>query len=157
MGVVNPACADGMVAGGGAAHVVVQFGQTDQFGIGRRGSYVRGHLVEDGWRTNTNNLQNGYCPGPWHATSMDFHNSGPAVAYIERDLPDDGSEVLVKYANCYSSGCAAKLFIGGNVVDAIRQQHTARTVVYSYSPGQALRIDESEGTCVGSIFYVAYR
>ena len=145
---------------GGGWTLLDQFGSADTYSIGKKGLEKSADLKANGWTTNAKYLDHGYGPAELKAYSMDFHNSGGAVAWIQKKLPTDGYMVRVQYAHFYNGG-ATLVYVGGK--ERTRSKVECKTkncgIYYQgvYSPGDSIKLDESQGTSVGAIFSLWYR
>ena len=149
-----------MTANGGGWTLLDFFGADKRFGTGRKGIENANELTSRGWTTNAKYLDHGYGPAAAKGTSMDFHNSGGAVAWIKTNLPNGFSEVRVEYAHFYSGG-ATLVYLAGKEVTRSNKPCTKHPCsikfVKSYSGGAELKLDESQGTSVGAIYTVFVR
>merc|ERR1719198_234975 len=149
-----------MVTSGGGWTLVDQFGSADTYGIGKKGLETQAEVTGSGWSTNAKYLDHGYGPAEEKPYSLDFHNSGSAVAYIQKTLPTDGNMLRVKYAHYYSGG-ATLVFVGGKERTRSSKQCKAKGCALAYegkyNSGDAIKLDESQGTSVGAIFSLWYR
>ena len=137
-----------------------QFGSADTYGIGKKGLETKAEVESHGWSTNAKYLDHGYGPAEEKPYSLDFHNSGSAVAYIQKTLPTDGNMLRVNYAHYYSGG-ATLVFVGGKERTRSSKQCKAKGCALAYegkyNSGDAIKLDESQGTSVGAIFSLWYR
>ena len=149
-----------MDSAGGGWTLLTQFGSKDTYGIGSKGVEKIAELKAKGWTTNGKYIDHGYGPKELKSTSMDFHNSGAAVAWIQKKLPSNGNEVRVKYAHYYPGG-ATLVYVGGKERTRSNKQCKNKNcpIFYQgpYKTGDSLKLDESQGTSVGAIFAVFYR
>ena len=149
-----------MSSNGGGWTLLDFFGSAHRFGMGRKGIEKGNDLAARGWSTNAKYLDHGYGPAAAKSTSMDFHNSGGAIAWIKKKLPTGFSEVRVEYAHFYSGG-ATLVFVGGKEKTRSSKQcskHPCSIVWYGkYSGAAELMVDESQGTSVGAIYTVFVR
>ena len=138
----------------------LQFGSADTYKIGKKGLETQAEVTGRGWTTNAKYLDHGYGPAEEKPYSLDFHNSGSAVAYIQKQLPTDGNMVRVRYAHMYNGG-ATLVYVGGKERTRSKVECKAKgcAIAYEgkYNPGDVLKLDESQGTSVGAIFDLWYR
>ena len=137
-----------------------QFGSADTYGIGKKGLENKAEMTDSDWTTNAKYLDHGYGPAEEKPYSLDFHNSGSAVAYIQKTLPTDGNMLRVRYAHYYNGG-ATLVYVGGKERTRSKLQCKSKgcAIAYEgkYSSGDAIKLDESQGTSVGAIFSLWYR
>ena len=145
---------------GGGWTLLDFFGSAYRYGVGRKGIEKKVELTSRGWTTNAGYLDHGYGPKAAKPYSMDFHNSGGAVAWIKKKLPTGFSEVRVEYAHFYSGG-ATLVFVGGKEKTRSSKQCTKHpcSIIWigKYSGAAQLMVDESQGTSVGAIYTVFVR